>query len=64
VYICQWLATDVNREQTHFNYSEKKTGGGERGLGWYHARRLLRKIQGIDCRVQRGERAVPPLWSL
>jgi hypothetical protein len=41
----------MNREETYSNHSEQKTGRGERGLGWYHARRLLREIQGIDGHV-------------
>ena len=56
----------MNREETHSNRGEKNAGRGERGLGWYHARCLLREVQSTDGHVERGENTIPPLqvWSL
>jgi len=51
----------MNWKETHSNHSEENTGRGERGLGWRHAGRPLRAVQGTDGRVQRGESVMPPL---
>lgn len=53
------------REGTYPDHSDSKTAGSlYHGLGWCHTRRLLRKAQGINGHVQRGDDAVPPRRSL
>ena len=51
----------MNWKETYSNHGEENTGRGERGLGWCHAGRPLRAVQGTDGYVQRGERIVLPL---
>ena len=48
----------MNRKETHSNHSQENAGRGERGLGWRHAGRPLRAVQGTDSGFQRGESVV------
>ena len=48
----------MNWKETHSNHSQENAGRGERGLGWRHAGRPLRAVQGTDGGFQRGESVV------
>ena len=40
------------------DHRQKDTDGAKNGLGWYHARVLLRVIHGLDCFIQQEERII------
>ena len=46
------------------DHRQEGADGAKRGLSWWDARNILRKIQGIDGHIQGGENTVPPLRSL
>ena len=48
-------------KETYSNHGEENTGRSERGLGWRHAGRPLRAVQGTDGHAQRGEIVALPL---
>ena len=48
----------MNWKETHSNHSQENAGRGERGLGWRHAGRPLRAVQGTNGGFQRGESVV------
>jgi len=54
----------ANYKETHSDHREDDTDDTENSLGWHDAREFLRKVQGLNGDIQRGEDVVLTFLSL
>ena len=46
----------------HLDHRQEGADGTKCSIGWCDTRHLLRKVEGFDGNIQRGENPIPPLW--